>query len=187
MSNLSSQNAPANLRRRRAGRVAAGLVAALLTLGAVSVSAPASAEPASAASLLKPRGAWQGFSFTRNGAPLLGAKIGTDKGGLIAFMTNGDTLSLVLMNPNWDLKIGHRAPVRVRIDNESFIGTAVVSDRASIEIPDVSLNVFKGFADGAKAEINVNNGDVVYKLDLGGFTAAMSDALEAQKRSNVSY
>jgi hypothetical protein len=183
MSNLSSHNFPANLRPRLARRFAAGLVAALLTLGTVSVSAVVSAEPTSAAILLTQHGTWQGFSINDRGATLVGVKAEMIKGGLTAFLVKGDTLSLVLTDPNWDLRIGHRTPVRVQIDDETFIGTAIVSDHDSIEIQNVSLNVLKGFADGAKAVVNVNEGEIVWTLDLDGFTAAMSDALKRYSNS----
>ena len=44
------------------------------------------------------------------------------------------------------------------------------------------MAVLKGFADGAQAVVDINDGDIVWTFDLDGFTAAMSDALKTATR-----
>lgn len=115
---------------------------------------------------------------------MLGATAKMTKGGTAAFVVKGDTLTLVLTDPDWHLKVNRRPPARVQIDGESFTGRAVVGGRDFIEIPNISMAVLKGFADGAEAVVDINDGDIVWTFDLDGFTAAMSDAMKAYK---VSY
>lgn len=164
-------------------RVAAGLVAAQLMLGTACVSALISTAPASATTFLRSHGAWQGFVASSDGETLVGARAEMTKGGMAAFVAHGDTLTLALTDPAWDLKVNRRPPVRVQIDGERFIGKAVVSGRDFVEIPNISMAVLKGFADGAQAVVDIDNGDIVWTFDLDGFTAAMSDALKSYKAS----
>ncbi|MGB8901624.1 MAG: hypothetical protein WCC90_21325 [Methylocella sp.] len=184
MFNLSSHNSAANRRPRLTRRLAAGLIATQLMLGTASVSALVSAAPASAATFLSQHGAWQGFFTADDGVTLVGARAEMTKGGTAAFVFHGDTLTLVLTDPDWDLKVNRHPPARVQIDGESFVGKAIVSGRDIVEIPNISMAVLKGFVDGAEAVVDINDGDIVWSFDLDGFTAAMSDALKSYK---VSY
>ncbi len=183
MSNLSSHNSAANLRSRLTRRLAAGLIAAPLMLGTVSVSALITAAPASAVTFLRQHGTWQGVLPTGAGEVLTGAVAKMTKGGMALFGVKCDTLTLKLMDPAWDLKVGFHPRAHVEIDGKSFTGRAIVASRDVIEIPDISIDVLKGFADGAQAVVDVNDGDIVWTFDLDGFTAAISDAWNGYKAS----
>jgi hypothetical protein len=165
-------------------RLAAGLIAAPLMLGTVSVSALIAAAPASAVTFLRQHGSWTGVLPTGAGEVLTGAVAKMTEGGMALFGVKGDTLTLKLTNPAWDLKVGFRPRAYLEIDGKSFTGRAIVTSRDVIEIPDISIDVLKGFADGAQAVVDINDGDIVWTFDLDGFTAAMSDALKGYK---VSY
>jgi hypothetical protein len=158
-------------------RCAAGFIAAQLLI--VPVATGFSAAPASAATVSAEHGAWQGFSS----GSLVGVMTRMDSGGIAAFVVKGDSYTLLLSNPNWSLKVGARVPVSVTIDGEVFTGTAVASDTDMIEMPNVTTNVLRQFVDGAKAVVDVNDGEIVWSLDLDGFTASMADALRLYRAS----
>jgi hypothetical protein len=163
-------------------RLAGGLIAGQLMLGAISIGALVSSSPSSAATLMSPHGVWQGI--VSSGQMAYGAMTKMDKGGTIAFVVKGDTLSLVLSHPDWDLRTDGSMRARVQIDGATYTGTAVVDDRDMIEIENVSSDVLKMFVDGSQAVVDLADGAVVWRLDLDGFTASI---LEARKYYKLSY
>jgi hypothetical protein len=165
-------------------RLARGLIAGQLMLGAVSIGALATATPSHAATVLNPHGAWRGIAEIEDSAVAFGAMTEMRNGGAAAFVVKRGSLSLVLTNSDWTLKNRASIDVSVQIDGTTYSGHGVASDRQTIEIPDVSTEVLKMFVDGSQAEINVNDGDIVWTLDLTGFTAAIVEAqgiVEAQR------
>jgi hypothetical protein len=161
---------------------APGLVAAQLALGTVSASALFGAVPASAA-VLAQHGLWQGVAFRQDDRPVYGAITPMDHGGTAELVVKGDSLSLILSNPDWHFHVDLTVPVHVQIDGASYSGTGTVTRADVVEISHVSLDVLKMFVAGAKAKIDVNDGDVVWTIGLDGFTASMSDALRAYRGS----
>ena len=161
-------------------RLAVGLIAAPLVLGTVSVTALVSAAPASAFTFLHSHGAagWQGFIPGEDGETWRGATTKMRKGGTTVLVVDGDTVSLILTNPAWDLKVDRRPPASVKVDGESFVGNAVVTHRDIIEISNISMKVIKSLADGAEAVVDIDDGDIVWTLDLHGLSAAMLEALK---------
>lgn len=156
-------------------RLAAGLVAAPLVFG--MVSAPAFAAPAPSVIFLKTHGdgGWQGY-YVKNGPEFeFGAITEMNKGGFARIVVKGGAISLILTDPSWDLKANLRVPISVEIDGKTLTGTAVVMGRDIIEVPGAEMLV-KDFGAGAQAIININDGDIVWTLDLHGFTAAIWDA-----------
>ncbi len=164
-------------------RLAGGLIAGQLILGAISIGSLASSSPSEAATVMSPHGAWQGIATTGNGQMAYGAMTKLDKGGMVAFVVKGDTLSLVLSDPSWNLRSDGSVQVRLRIDGATYTGTAVVDDRDMIEIPNVSAEVLKMFAGGAQAVVDLGDGAAVWTLSLDGFTASMSDAVRYYQAS----
>jgi hypothetical protein len=67
-------------------------------------------------------------------------------------------------------------PSSLRVDGQSYVGTASVTGRHSIEISDVNSDVLDMFIDGAEAVFDINYGDFHWTIDLHGITAALSDA-----------
>ena len=162
-------------------RCAAGLLAAQLIVGAVSTLATAA--PAVAATVLDRHDAWQGFTTTLDGDRLFGAITRMNHGGTAAFLITGDTLSLVMTNPDWDFRDGRTVPVRLTIDGETYTGSGTVRGSDMIEMPNVNKEVMGRFIDGAEATLDVNDGDLVWTLDLHGFTQAMADVVRLVKAS----
>ena len=162
-------------------RLAVGLAAASLMLG--TVSAPASAEASGKTTILAVHGVWKSFSSRSNRKTLLGIMTKMNKGGTTAIVTDGDTVSLILTDPSWNLKVNRRVPVRVTVDGHTLTGTAVVTSSDMIEMEDLTSNAVKELADGDEAVIDVNEGDIVWTLNLNGFTAAMGDIARLYKTS----
>jgi hypothetical protein len=163
-----------------ARRCATGLVTAQLAFGAVSTAALVSAAPADAAVLLQ-HGFWQGITAAGG----FGAMTSLSDGGKAAFIAKGSTLSLVLVGDGWSLNVGAEMPVTVTIDGHVLSGTAVATDAHTIEVSDVRMSVLKEFVDDDMAVINVNN-DIVWTLNLYGFSAAMTDAANSRRDGLVS-
>jgi hypothetical protein len=158
-----------------ARRFAASLVAAQLAFGAVSTTALVSAAPANAA-VFAQHGFWQGIAASDG----FGARTSVGDVGTAAFIVKGSRLSIVLVDDAWSLNVGVEVPVTVTIDGEVLSGTAVATDEHTVEMSDVRMSVLKQFVDDDMAVVNVNN-DIVWTLNLYGFTAAMTDALNAYR------
>jgi len=166
-------------------RLAAGLIAAPLVLGAVSVTALVCAIPAGAIATFHPvgSGGWQGFIPDEDGEALAGVLTKMSKGGVFLFGINSHTRTLKLTDPKWDYKVGDHPRVCVKIDGVCFAGRAIVTSPDVIEIPDVSKDLLDGFFDGREAIVDIDDGTIMWTLNLDGFTAAMRDVARYYKAS----
>ena len=165
-----------------ARRAAAALIAAPLMFGAVSLPGIVSAAPVSV-SVHAVHGAWQSFSLASDNGTSFGAMTKMSKGGTAAFVLDGDSVTLFLSDESWDLDADREVPLRVRIDGDTMTGTALIVTRTMVEMRGIAPEALRKLAVGAQAVIDVDDGDIVWSLDLHGFTAAMSDALRLHKAS----
>jgi hypothetical protein len=157
---------------RRALRALSGFIFAQLIIGAVSSFAWGAAVPAAAAAPL----GWETVHAEGDDGMFVGARSRTESDGEFVFATDGTRFSIVFGNENWHLGRQSRfVPVSIKVDNVCFDGEAVVADRGGI-VADVTPELLKAFADGSTATIDINRGDVVWTLDLHGFSAAMLKA-----------
>jgi hypothetical protein len=165
-----------------ARRAAAALIAAPLMFGAVSLPTIATAAPASV-SVHAEHGVWESFSLTSDSGVSHGVMTKMSKGGTVAVILDGDSITLYLTDPAWDLEPDQKVRVRVGVDRDTLTGTAFVASPTVIEMRGLTRRALSDFVEGANAVIDVGNGSIVWSLDLHGFTAAMSDALRLYKAS----
>jgi hypothetical protein len=163
-----------------ARRAAVGLIAAPLLLGAplpiLAAGAPATVYEA--------HGTWQSFSSQGARGPVFGVMTKMIKGGVAVLILEGDTVTMLLKDPTWDLSAEGEVPVRVDIDGAILNGAAVVSGRNLLAMPGITGKALNKLASGAEAVIDINSGEIVWSLDLHGFTAAMSDAVKLHNASH---
>jgi hypothetical protein len=161
-------------------RLASGVMAGQLLFGALAIGA---ATPSEAATVLRAHGAWHGVVDDSTAA--FGAMTEMDNGGVAMFLVKNGSLSLMLGKCCWTADSD--IDVSVRIDGRTFEGYAQLVNRETIEVPDVSREVLDMFVDGAEGVVNVDNGRIVWTLELDGFTASMADAMQYVRNIRSSY
>lgn len=91
-------------------------------------------------------------------------------------------LGLLLSHPGWRLKAGQRAEMSVRIDGETFKGTAVANEKGVLEVEDASKDLLKALYRGRKGRIEV--GDYSFDMtNLADAAAVIDDAAAHLKAS----
>lgn len=91
-------------------------------------------------------------------------------------------LGLLLTHPDWRLKAGQRAEMSVRIDGETFKGTAVANEKGVLEVEDASKDLLRALYRGRKGRIEV--GDYSFDMtNLADATAVIDDAAAHLKAS----
>ncbi|MCW6512196.1 hypothetical protein [Lichenifustis flavocetrariae] len=152
------------------------LVAAPMIFGVVTLSALAS--PASADTSVFPRhDYWRGFAVTANGHSVFGVATEMTHGGTVVFQVS-KTGQFILTNPEWDLTVGNRQPVRMRVGGTDYTAAAIARSPTEVEVVDMAPDTLD-LSDTMPVTIDVGNGNVHWTLDLKGFDAAMQDAVRA--------
>lgn len=104
-----------------------------------------------------------------------------DNGARFAIVAHADgRFGLVLTDPEWRLKQGQRASIKVTIDGEAYQGTAVANGQGMLEIPDASKDMLKALFRGRQGRIEV--GDDRYNMNnLADATAVAQAAVKHLK------
>ena len=90
---------------------------------------------------------------------------------------------LVLTHPEWRLKQGQRAAMKVTIDGEAYQGTAVANGQGMLEVADASKDMLKALFRGRQGRIEV--GDYSFDMtNLGDATAVAQAAVKHLKTAN---
>ncbi|MGD9881185.1 MAG: hypothetical protein AB7F22_21340 [Reyranella sp.] len=104
-------------------------------------------------------------------------------GARFAILAHADgKLALLLSHPDWRLKAGQRAEMSVRIDGETYKGTAVANETGVLEVEDASKDLLKALYRGRKGRIEV--GDYSFDMtNLADAAAVIDDAVVHLKAS----
>jgi len=101
-----------------------------------------------------------------------------NNGARFAIVAHADgRFGLMLSHPEWRLKQGQRASMKVTIDGETFQGTAVANGHGMLEIPDASKDMLKTLFRGRQGRIEVGD----YSFDMTNLADATAVAQAAVK------
>ena len=101
-----------------------------------------------------------------------------NNGARFAIVARADgRFGLVLTHPEWRLKQGQRASIKVTIDGDAYQGTAVVNGHGMLEVADASKDMLKALFRGRQGRIEVGD----YSFDMTNLADATAVTQAAVK------
>ena len=135
--------------------------------------------PASTQSkLIAKRGSWSAV-LVGEGAMIIDEFANGSKFAIVAYPEG--KFGLMLMHPEWRLKAGQRAEMSVKIDGETYKGTAVANDKGILEVDGCSKDMLKALYRGRQGRIEV--GDYSFTMTNLGDAKAVIDAVLAHLKT----
>ena len=105
-----------------------------------------------------------------------------NNGAKFAIVAHADgRFDLALSDPEWRLKQGQRASIKVTIDGDAYQGTAVANGQGMLEVADASKDMLKALFRGRQGRIEVGD----YSYDMTNLADATSVAQAAVKHLNT--
>lgn len=115
-------------------------------------AAPAPTPASTQSKLIAKRGSWSAV-LVGEGAMIIDEFANGSKFAIVAYPEG--KFGLMLMHPEWRLKAGQRAEMSVKIDGETYKGTAVANDKGILEVDGCSKDMLKALYRGRQGRIEV--------------------------------
>lgn len=115
---------------------------------------PAPTPASTQSKLIAKRGSWSAV-LVGEGAMIIDEFANGSKFAIVAYPEG--KFGLMLMHPEWRLKAGQRAEMSVKIDGETYKGTAVANDKGILEVDGCSKDMLKALYRGRQGRIEVGD------------------------------
>ncbi|WP_395714224.1 hypothetical protein [Reyranella sp.] len=121
---------------------------------AQATPAPAPTPASTQSKLIAKRGSWSAV-LVGEGAMIIDEFANGSKFAIVTYPEG--KFGLMLMHPDWRLKAGQRAEMSVKIDGETYKGTAVANDKGILEVDGCSKDMLKALYRGRQGRIEVGD------------------------------
>ena len=140
---------------------------------------PAPTPASTQSKLIAKRGSWSAV-LVGEGAMIIDEFANGSKFAIVAYPEG--KFGLMLMHPEWRLKAGQRAEMSVKIDGETYKGTAVANDKGILEVDGCSKDMLKALYRGRQGRIEV--GDYSFTMTNLADAKSVIDAVLAHLQAS---
>jgi len=149
--------------------------------GPSTQSAPAPTPASTQSKVIARRGSWSAV-LVGEGAMIIDEFANGSKFAIVAYPEG--KFGLMLTHPEWRLKAGQRAEMSVKIDGETYKGTAVANDKGILEVDGCSKEMLKALYGGRQGRIEV--GDYSFTMTNLADAKSVIDAVLAHLKTGSS-
>lgn len=143
--------------------------------------APAPTPASTQSKVIARRGSWSAV-LVGEGAMIIDEFANGSKFAIVAYPEG--KFGLMLTHPEWRLKAGQRAEMSVKIDGETYKGTAVANDKGILEVDGCSKEMLKALYGGRQGRIEV--GDYSFTMTNLSDAKSVIDAVLAHLKTGSS-